>query len=180
MLTKEENELLVRVGPGTPMGDMMRRYWIPACTSEEVAEPDGDPFKVRLLGEDLIAFRDTAGRVGLMDRLCPHRRAGLFLARNEEGGLRCLYHGWKMDVDGNILEMPCEPAESTFKERVKQRAYPTHEAGGLVWTYMGPRELQPSFPNFEWTICPRPNICVGKTMQECNYFQPVEGHGDST
>src|SRR5881392_2693728 len=147
MLTKEENELLVRVRPGTPMGDMMRRYWIPACMSEEVAEPDCDPFRLRLLGENLVAFRDSNGRVGLMDELCPHRRAGLFLARNEEGGLRCLYHGWKIDVEGNILETPCEPVGSTLKDRVKARAFPTVERCGLIWTYMGPREHMPPFPN---------------------------------
>ncbi|MBM2811063.1 MAG: Phthalate 4,5-dioxygenase, partial [Chloroflexi bacterium] len=129
----------------TPMGDMMRRYWVPACLSEEVSEPDCDPFRLRLLGEDLIAFRDTGARVGVMEQLCPHRRAGLFLARNEEGGLRCLYHGWKIDVDGRIIEMPCEPPDSTFKDRVRAKSYPVHEAGGVIWTYMGPREHQPPF-----------------------------------
>ncbi|MBM2810079.1 MAG: phthalate 4,5-dioxygenase oxygenase subunit [Chloroflexi bacterium] len=180
MFTKEENELLVRVGPETPMGQMMRRYWVPACMSEEVAEPDCDPFRVRLLGEDLVAFRDTNGRVGLMDQLCPHRRAGLFLARNEEGGLRCLYHGWKIDVDGRILEQPCEPPDSTFKDRVRAKAYPTHEAGGLIWTYMGPREHQPPFPDFEWNIVPDGNRSIAKVLTEANYLQPCEGNSDHT
>lgn len=178
MTSREENELLTRVGPGAPMGQMIRRYWIPACLSEEVAEPDSDPFRVRLLGENLVAFRDTTGRVGLMDELCPHRRAGLFLARNEEGGLRCLYHGWKMDVEGNVLETPCEPPGSTFKDRVKQLAYPTHEAGGLVWTYMGPRELMLPFPAYEWTLVPDRNRSIAKTLQECNYLQACEGTVD--
>ncbi|HEY3115209.1 MAG TPA: Rieske 2Fe-2S domain-containing protein [Chloroflexota bacterium] len=180
MLTREENELLVRVGPGTPMGEMMRRYWVPACLSEELPIPDSDPLRVRLLGEDLIAFRDSAGRVGLMDQHCPHRRAGLFLARNEEGGLRCLYHGWKIDVEGNILETPCEPAGSNFKDKVKAKAYPVHEAGGVVWTYMGPREHQTPFPNYEWTLCPLQNISIAKTLVEANYLQPVEGNADSS
>jgi nitrite reductase/ring-hydroxylating ferredoxin subunit len=180
VLTREENELLVRVGPGTPMGEMMRRYWVPACLSEELPEPDCDPFRVRLLGESLIAFRDTEGRVGLMDELCPHRRAGLFLARNEEGGLRCLYHGWKIDVEGNILETPCEPTGSTFKDRVKAHAYPVREQGGIVWTYMGPREHQIPFPNYEWTICPPGNVSIHKTLIEANYLQPCEGNADSS
>ena len=110
MLTHEENELLCRVEGDAPMGQIMRRHWLPACLSEEVAEPDGDPVRVRLLGEDLVAFRDTDGRVGVMDEMCPHRRASLALGRNEECGLRCLYHGWKMDVEGNVLEMSSEPA----------------------------------------------------------------------
>src|SRR6266508_211675 len=119
MLSKEENELLTRVGPGTPMGTMFRRYWLPACTVAEVAEPDCDPVRVRLLGENLVAFRDSSGRVGMLPEGCPHRGVSLFLGRNEEGGIRCLYHGWKMDVDGNVLEMPCEPRGSTFKDRFK-------------------------------------------------------------
>src|SRR5579862_6435455 len=162
------------------MGEMMRRYWVPACLSEELPIPDSDPFRVRLLGEDLIAFRDSSGRVGLMDQLCPHRRAGLFLARNEEGGLRCLYHGWKIDVEGNILETPCEPAGSNFKDKVKAKAYPVHEAGGIVWTYMGPKQHQIPFPNYEWTLCPLPNISIAKTFIEADYLQPVEGNADSS
>jgi phthalate 4,5-dioxygenase oxygenase subunit len=180
MLTREENELLIRVGAGTPMGDMMRRYWVPACMSEELPEPDCDPIRVSLLGERLVAFRDSNGRVGLMDELCPHRRAGLILARNEEGGLRCLYHGWKMDVDGNVLEMPCEPPGASFAGRVRQLAYPTHEQGGLVWTYMGPREHMPRFPDYEWTLCPSGNVSIAKTLTECNYLQPCEGNADSS
>src|SRR6184192_680014 len=117
MLTHEENELLTRVGPGTPMGELIRRFWVPACLSEELPEPDCDPIRVRLLGEDLVAFRDSAGRVGVLAEYCPHRRASLFFGRNEEGGLRCLYHGWKMDVDGRVLDTPCEPADSTLKDR---------------------------------------------------------------
>ena len=180
MLTKEENELLVRVGPGTPMGEMMRRYWVPACLSEEVADRDSDPFRVRLLGEYLVAFRDTEGRVGLMDQLCPHRRAGLFLARNEEGGLRCLYHGWKIDVDGNVLETPCEPAESRIRYHVKHTAYPAVERGDIVWAYLGPPEQQPPVPNLWWMALPADKRAVGKIDYACNFVQAMEGVWDSS
>src|SRR5688500_11617689 len=129
MLTPEENELLTRVGRGTPMGSLLRRYWIPACPAAELPEPDGDPIRVRLLGENLVAFRDSAGRVGMLPEACPHRGVSLFLGRNEEGGIRCIYHGWKIAVDGTVLEMPCEPAGSTFKDRFQPLAYPTHEQG---------------------------------------------------
>ena len=130
-LTPEENDLLCRVGRGTPMGEMMRRYWVPACLSEELPEPDCDPIRLRVLGEDLIAFRDTEGRAGVMQERCPHRGASLFFGRNEEGGLRCLYHGWKMDVEGNVLETPCEPAESRMRFHIKHEAYPVVEQGDV-------------------------------------------------
>src|SRR3954462_6739545 len=129
---------LTRVGPGTVMGDLMRCYWIPALMSSELVS-DGAPVRLMLLGEKLIAVRDRGGRAGVMDRRCPHRCASLFLGRNEEGGLRCIYHGWKFDVAGNCLDMPSEPAESNFKNKVHAKAYPTHERGGIVWAYMGPR-----------------------------------------
>ena len=139
MLTSEDNELLCRVGPGTPMGDLMRQYWIPVLLTSELPEPDGPPMRVRLLGENLIAFRDTSGKVGLIQNPCPHRGASLFFGRNEEEGLRCVYHGWKFDVAGACVDMPTEPAESNFKEKVRARAYPCVERNGVVWTYMGPR-----------------------------------------
>jgi phthalate 4,5-dioxygenase oxygenase subunit len=180
MLSHEENELLTRVGPGTAMGAMLRRYWIPACPSAAVPDRDGDPLRVRLLGEDLIAFRDSSGRVGLVAEGCSHRGASLFLGRNEEGGVRCIYHGWKIDVDGNVLEMPCEPPGSTFKDRVKHPAYPTREQGEMVWAYLGPPNLMPSFPNFEWTLVPSGNRSISRTMEECNYLQAVEGTVDSS
>ena len=125
MLTKEENEILCSVVGDAPMGQLMRRHWQPVCLSEEVAEPDGAPVRARMFGEDLVVFRDTEGRVGVLDEYCPHRRASLFLGRNEECGLRCLYHGWKMDVTGAVVEMVSEPAASGFKEKVKHTAYPT-------------------------------------------------------
>ncbi len=176
MLTKEENELICRVGPGTPMGEMIRRFWIPACLSDELPAPDCDPIRVRLLGEDLLAFRDSNGRVGVMEEHCPHRGASLFFARNEEGGIRCLYHGWKMDVDGNVVDTPCEPATL----RVKTRAFPTYEQGEIVWTYMGPRDKQPEFHNFWWSTIPMENRCVGKIDYACNYVQAIEGALDSS
>ena len=146
-MTREENELLCFVEGDAPMGQIMRRHWIAACLSEEVAEPDGAPVKVRLLGEDLVVFRDSRGRIGVLDEYCSHRRASLLFARNEECGLRCLYHGWKFDVDGNVVEMTSEPTDSQAAQRVKHKAYPAREAGGFVWTYMGPpgemREFEP-------------------------------------
>ncbi len=131
MMTPEENDLLCRVEGDAPMGQIMRRHWIAACLSEEVAEPDGAPVKVRLLGEDLVVFRDSKGRVGVLDEYCSHRRASLVFARNEECGLRCLYHGWKFDVEGNVVEMASEPEHSLIPERVKHKAYPARESRWL-------------------------------------------------
>ena len=143
MLTKEENELVTRTGPGTPMGEVMRRYWMPAILSSEVPEPDGAPVRVKLLGEKLVAYRDTVGKVGMVDEFCAHRRASLFLGRNEEGGLRCIYHGWKYDTEGNCLETPTEPVGSSFKDKIHLKAYPTMEMGGMIWAYLGPGEKIP-------------------------------------
>src|SRR2546423_11897994 len=152
MLSKEENEFLCRIGPGTPMGDFFRQYWLPAIRSDELAEPDCPPLRVRLLGEDLIAFRTTSGDVGLVANACPHRGASLFFGRNEEEGLRCVYHGWKFDVAGACTDMPSEPAESNFRNKVKATAYPTSERGGIIWAYMGPREVPPPMPELEANI----------------------------
>jgi phthalate 4,5-dioxygenase oxygenase subunit len=180
LLTKEENELITRVGHGTPMGELIRRCWTPACLSEELPEPDGDPIRIRLLGEDLVAFRDSAGRVGVMEEHCPHRGASLFFGRNEEGGLRCLYHGWKIDVAGTILETPCEPADSRMRLHIKHEAYPVVEAGDIVWVYLGPRDEQPPFPNLWWVGLPANRRCIGKIDYECNFVQAMEGVWDST
>src|SRR4051812_46406288 len=150
MLSKEENELLTRTGAGTPMGDLLRRYWIPAFLSEELPRPDCPPIQIALMGEQLVAFRDSTGRIGLMDEHCAHRGTSLFYGRNEESGLRCIYHGWKYDCDGNVLDTPAEPAGSRFKEKLHQTAYPTHEAAGVVFAYMGPRSLMPLFPDYEF------------------------------
>ena len=139
MLTHEENELLCRVGPGTPMGTLMREYWFPGLQSIELPEPDCPPVRIKLLGEELVAFRDSDNNVGLVDNYCPHRRASLFFGRNEESGLRCVYHGWKFDVNGDCIDMPSEPAESNFKDKVKIKSYRCHERNGIIWVYMGPR-----------------------------------------
>src|SRR5438094_4412893 len=145
MLTKDQNELLCRVEGAAPMGGIMRSHWLPVCLSEEVAEKDGAPVKARLVGEDLVVFRDSSGKLGVLGEHCPHRKASLVFGRNEECGLRCLYHGWKFDVDGNVVEMPSEPAASGFADRIKHKSYPAQESGGFVWVYMGPAEQMPAF-----------------------------------
>jgi phthalate 4,5-dioxygenase oxygenase subunit len=179
MLSKEENEILTRVGPGTMMGDLMREYWLPFLYSWEVA-PDGPPLRVRLLGEDLIVFRDSEGKLGLLGAHCPHRGAALFFGRNEECGLRCVYHGWKFDADGRCVDMPSEPAESTFQERVRQRAYPCEELGGVIWAYLGPPAHRPPLPTLEWMRAPAGASHVSKTYEECNYLQGIEGGIDTS
>jgi phthalate 4,5-dioxygenase len=180
MLSREDNELLTQTDPDTPVGELFRRYWIPALLSEELPEPDGTQVGVKLLGEDLIAFRDTDGRVGLLDEFCAHRTASLFFARNEECGLRCAYHGWKYDVEGNCVDMPSEPEESNFKNKIRLKAYPCEERGGIIWTYMGPPELKPELPELEWALLPDSHRFVSKRLQECNYLQAMEGGIDSS
>jgi phthalate 4,5-dioxygenase len=180
MLPREENDLLTQVSPDKPMGQLMRRYWIPALLASEIPEPDSPPVRVRLLGEDLVAFRDTQGRIGLLEEHCPHRGTSLFFGRNEDCGLRCIYHGWKMDVDGNVLDTPAEPAGSTLKNKVRQNAYPCQEAGGIIWTYMGPQGKQPFLPAYEWLSMPAENIYVSKSIQDCSWLQGLEGECDSS
>src|SRR3984893_2771589 len=177
MLTREENELVTRVGPGTPMGDVLRRYWIPALMSRELPEADCPPVRVKLLGEKLVAFRDSQGRIGLVDEFCPHRRASLWFGRNEESGLRCIYHGWKFDVEGKCLEQMNEP--EPFCHKVRLTAYPTTEIGGGVWAYMGPRDKMPAPPAFEWTQVPETHRHVSKVWEECNWLQALEGGIDN-
>ncbi|NDP43669.1 MAG: Rieske 2Fe-2S domain-containing protein [Aromatoleum sp.] len=179
MLTREENDLLCRVEGDAPMGLLMRRHWIPACLSEEVAEPDGAPVRVRLLGEDLVAFRDSDGRLGVVDEHCPHRRASLALGRNEESGLRCLYHGWKIDVDGNVIEMPSEPRASCLAQKVRHTAYPSREAGGFVWVWMGPAGEIPEFEPPAWAPSANIRTSVVKIPIGCNWAQVLEGAIDS-
>src|SRR4030088_917409 len=161
MTTATEGMELTRVGPGTVMGDLMRCYWIPAAMSSELAR-DGAPLRLMLLGEKLIAFRDSAGRVGVMDHRCPHRCASLFLGRNEEGGIRCIYHGWKFDVEGRCMDMPTEPEGYNFRDRMRTRSYPVREAGGLVWTYLGPPDTVPAFPDYDWTKLPKEQVAIIK------------------
>jgi phthalate 4,5-dioxygenase oxygenase subunit len=177
MLNHAENDLLTRIGPDAPMGQMMRRHWMPACMSEEVAEPGGAPVRVELLGERLVAFRDTSGRVGLLEERCPHRRASLVLARNEDCGLRCLYHGWKLDVDGAVVDMPSEPEDSPLRGRVRTRAYPVHESDGFVWAYLGPPEEMPAFTPPPWA---GKEVRIAKIHQACNWAQSLEGAIDSS
>src|ERR1043166_3176266 len=169
MLSKEDNELLCRVGPGTPMGDLMRQYWIPAARSDELPAPNGPPLRVRLLGESLIAFRVSSGAVGLIQNSCPHRGASLFYGRNEAEGLRCVYHGWKFDVSGRCVDMPIEPATSTYKDKIRARAYPCVERGGLVWAYLGPRATPPPLPELEPTMLAGSSIQV--YQRRCNWMQ---------
>lgn len=180
MLSAEDNELLCRVEGEAPMGGLMRRHWTPICLIEEVAEPDGAPVKARVFGEDLVVFRDTKGRVGVLDELCPHRRASLVFGRNEECGLRCLYHGWKMDVEGNVLEMPSEPAASSMIEKLKHRAYPVKEWGGFVWAYLGPRETLPQFRPPPWAPSEEARVSIAKVVLPCNWAQILEGAIDSS
>ncbi|MGA8032636.1 MAG: Rieske 2Fe-2S domain-containing protein, partial [Casimicrobiaceae bacterium] len=179
MLTHEENELLCRVEGDAPTGQLMRRLWTPVCLSEEVSEPDGAPVKARVLGEDLVVFRDTDGRVGVMDEYCPHRRASLVFGRNEECGLRCLYHGWKMDVEGNVLEMASEPAASGMAAKVKHKAYPVKEWGGFVWAYMGAQETMPEFMPPPWAPVAEARVSIAKAIIPCNWAQILEGAIDS-
>jgi phthalate 4,5-dioxygenase oxygenase subunit len=180
MLSEKDNALLTRVGPGTPMGELFRRYWLPCVTSAELPAPDCPPVRLRLLGEDLIAFRDSKGKVGILEAYCPHRRANLFWGRNEECGLRCVYHGWKFDVQGRCVDMPSEPAESTFKDKVRTKAYPAHDRAGFVWVYMGPPGREPELPQYEWTIGPDSYRVTRRWFQDSNWFQSVEGDVDTS
>lgn len=180
MLSQEENKILTRTGPDTPMGKLFRRYWIPALESGELPEPDCPPVRVKLLGEELIAFRDTDGKLGLIDEYCPHRKVSMYFGRNEQCGLRCAYHGWKFDTDGNCVDMPSEPADSNFKDKVTIKSYPCEERGGVIWTYMGPPDLKPPLPEQEWMMVPDSHRYVTKRWQECNYFQALEGGIDSS
>ena len=179
MLTNQENQLLCRVEADAPMGQLMRRHWTPVCLSEEVAEPDGAPVKARVFGEDLVVFRDTLGRLGVMDEYCPHRRASLVFGRNEDCGLRCLYHGWKMDVQGKVVEMVSEPAASALADKVQHRAFPTQEWGGFVWAYMGPADSRPDFVPPPWAPTADTRVTIAKAVIACNWAQILEGAIDS-
>jgi phthalate 4,5-dioxygenase len=179
MLTHEENDLLCRVEGDAPMGRLMRRHWLPVALSEDLEEADGTPRRVQVLGEKLVAFRDSEGRLGLVAEACPHRKASLAYGRNEEGGLRCLYHGWKVDVEGRVLEMPSEPPETCAAAKLKHPAYPTAEAGGFVWAYLGPRETMPEFEPPPFAPTPQTRVAIGAARVPCNWAQIVEGQIDS-
>jgi len=179
MLTREDNEALVRVGPGTPMGELFRLYWVPFFLSRDLVA-DGQPKRVKLLGEDLVAFRDTEDRVGLIANACAHRGAPLMFGRNEDCGIRCVYHGWKYDVTGAVVDLPAEPPTSRLKERVRIKAYPCRERNGVVWAYMGAdADNPPPLPNMEWNLVPEENVVVTLRVQECNWLQALEGEIDS-
>ena len=175
-MNKEMSETLVRTGPGTAMGDLMRRYWAPILQSSEIAEPDGPQVRVQIMGERLLAFRDTKGRVGLIDEFCTHRGASLFFGRNEECGIRCSYHGLKFDVTGDCVDVPSAPQVAP---RMGIKAYPCIERGGIVWAYMGPADKKPALPEVEWCTLPESHCFVSKRLQECNYLQAMEGGIDT-
>jgi phthalate 4,5-dioxygenase oxygenase subunit len=176
MLARDHIDL-TRVGPGSVMGQFMRQYWLPAAMSSELKQ-DGTPMRLMLLGEKLIAFRDSTGRIGVLDHKCPHRCASLFLGRNEEGGIRCIYHGWKFDVDGKCLNMPSVPAHSDFKHKIQAKAYKTAERNGLIWVYMGDESQAPELPAIEATLIPGSQIwCL---QRECNWLQALEGDIDTS
>src|ERR1700721_1481530 len=179
MLRKEQNDLLTQTGPATPMGVMFRSYWIPALLSEELPENDCAPVRVRLLAESLVAIRDSEGRYGLISEFCAHRGVSLWFGRNEEGGLRCAYHGWKYDVTGQCIDVPSEPSENGFCQRIKLQGYPLVEQGGVLWTYMGDPEKRPPLPAFEFSLVPAAQSFTSERWQECNWLQAMEGGIDS-
>jgi phenylpropionate dioxygenase-like ring-hydroxylating dioxygenase large terminal subunit len=178
MLSAERNDYLTKVGQGTPMGALLRSYWLPLLYSDELPDADGAPVRVQLLGEKLMAFRDSAGRVGLLDHRCPHRGASLFYGRNEAGGLRCAYHGWKFDIDGRCLEIPSEGRDCPLLAKITARSYPCREANGIIWTYMGPGELPP-LPTMGWASVPAVRKSRLKYIRYCNWIQAMEGDFDS-
>ncbi len=179
MLTREENELMSRTDKGTPMGEFCRRFWTPVLLSEELPEPDCAPVQTKIYGEELVAFRTTSGKVGLLREFCPHRHASLFYGRNEEDGLRCAYHGWKFDTEGQCVDMMSEPAESNFANKVTTTAYPTQEGAGFIWAYMGPPELQPPMPELEYLHVPENQRQTNKVFYESNFVQVIEGEIDT-
>jgi len=180
MLSTKDNEQITRVGPGTPMGETLRRYWMPILLDWELPGPDCDPVRVRILGENLVAFKDTQGRIGLIADECPHRRVSMYFGRNEEGGLRCVYHGWKFDVDGQCLEQPNEPEGSNFAHKVHTPAYQTVVLGNVVWAFLGPKDKTPPPPKFDWTAVPDTHRGVTRIWQECNWLQALEGGIDTS
>ena len=180
MLSAEANELLCRVGPGTPMGELMREYWIPCLPSSEFPAPDSPVKRMTLLGENFVMFRDSAGRMGALSEACPHRGASMYFGLNEECGLRCVYHGWKFDIAGNCVDMPSEPPDSNFKHKVKARAYPCHEVNHMIWVYMGSRATPPPFPCFEVNTLPEDRVIPPTIMmEEANWLQNLEGDIDT-
>ncbi len=179
MLSAEENELLTRTGPGTGMGDLFRRFWQPVLLARELPEPDCPPMRVTVLGEHLVAFRDSGNRVGLVEAMCPHRGADLFFGRNEDCGIRCIYHGWKFDVDGHCVDIPTMARDEGIRARVGLTAYPTREWGDMIWAYLGPPEHEPQLPELEFGLLAPPHRFVTKKLQQCNWAQACEGALDT-
>jgi phthalate 4,5-dioxygenase len=181
MLSARENDLITNVGLGTPMGELYRRFWLPVLLSDELPAPDCTPVRMMILGERLVAFRDSSGRVGVLDERCPHRMASLFWGRNEEGGLRCAYHGWKWDIEGRCLDVPNTPEGESYRDKVTAyAAYPAVEMGGLVWAYMGPPEQRPEAPDYEMNAVPAANRYISKMFIAGNWMQGMEGDIDSS
>jgi phenylpropionate dioxygenase-like ring-hydroxylating dioxygenase large terminal subunit len=178
MLSVQDHDIIVDTNKGTPMGELFRRFWLPVALSQELPGPDCAPLRVKIMNEDLIAFRDTSGRPGLVDAYCPHRGAPMFFGRNEEDGLRCVYHGWKFDVTGTCVDLPNAPEGETFKNKVRITAYPCEDRGDIIWAYLGPIEKKPPFPDFEWTKLPKSHRYVTKFIEQCNYLQAMEGDYD--
>ncbi|MGY3693928.1 phthalate 4,5-dioxygenase oxygenase subunit [Bradyrhizobium sp. USDA 3240] len=179
MLRAEDNKFLTESGAGTGMGELLRRFWIPVLLSEELPEPDSDPKKIVVMGEELLAFRDTRGVVGVIDQYCPHRGANLWLGRNEECGIRCVYHGWKFDTDGRCVDMPTSYPDLNAKDLIRIKSYPVREWGEMIWAYMGPVEQMPELPALEMALLPASHRFVTKKWQDCNWVQAVEGSIDT-
>ena len=179
MLKKELNDLVTQTGPGTAMGNLFRRYWHPALLSEQLPGPDCEPVRLELLSEKMLAFRDTEGKLGLIDEFCAHRGVSLWFGRNEQNGIRCPYHGWKYDVNGNCTEVPSEPT-SGYCERIKLKSYPLVERGGVIWVYMGPADKQPPLPEWEFATLPKEHSYMSKRVQASNWLQALEGGIDSS
>ena len=180
MLRKEQNDTLTQTGPGRPMGDLFRCYWHPVLLSSELAENDCPPVRVKILGERLLAFRDSKGRLGLIDEFCAHRGVSLWFGRNEENGIRCPYHGWKYDHTGQCVEVPSEPAESGYCKKVSLKGYEVIEKGGILWAYMGPPERRPPEPAWEFCTLSPDRTYSHKRLSECNWLQALEGGIDSS
>jgi phthalate 4,5-dioxygenase len=180
MLTAEDNRLLTETGPGTPMGMLFRHFWMPVLLSRDLSQPDSVPLRIRILGEDFLALRFSDGRVAVIEPHCPHRGANLFFGRNEQCGIRCVYHGWKFDADGRCVDMPNAPSGQAraAQERIRLRSYPTQEWGDFVWTYFGP-DPAPELPQMEFALLPTAHRYVSKKLQECNWAQSCEGGLDT-
>jgi phthalate 4,5-dioxygenase oxygenase subunit len=180
MLSVAENKMLTQTDPGTPMGELFRRFWMPAMLSEELPGADCPPVRLRLLGENLVGFRDSNGTVGVLNAYCPHRGAPMFFGRNEACGLRCVYHGWKFDVQGKCVDIPNVPEGGAYKEKVRTLSYAVMEKAGLIWVYMGPVDKKPPFYRFEWLDTPDSHRFIQKLIIHCNYFQSMEGDFDAS